>query len=396
MWPSRIARTIAWEITTIFFVSLVALTTLMMFIGVAREAIRQGLAPMAVAQMIPYALPNALVFAIPGTVLFSICCVYGRMSADREISAIASTGISPVAIVRPAIVIAAIMSLVTVGLIDLAFTWGYLGVQRIVLQSVEHVAYNVLNRNHNFHRDGFSICVQDVVGERLLQPRILFDKSDGAKVTIEAAESTLSVSKDGCFLLLSLTNGVVDFGDGTAFQFTDKFEYAAKIATEESADLLHANPSHMPLPSIGPAQTAQVSDIRKKESELAVQVGFDLLSARFDFVKNQTFTDRIHGLKSSRDRLHRLGTESARRWATGFTCLAFAIVGIPVAILLQSSDFMTIFGICFLPILIVYYPIFALSLDLAKEGVVPPIFVWLPNCLALSLAIPLMRKALYA
>jgi len=396
MWPGRIARTIAWEISTISFVSLVSLTTLMMFIGVAREAIRQGLSPMAVAQMIPYALPNALVFAIPGTVLFSICCVYGRMSADREISAISSTGISPLAIVRPAIVIAAVMSLVTVGLIDLAFTWGYLGVQRIVLQSVEHVAYNVLNRNHNFHRDGFSICVQDVVGERLLQPRILFNKNDGTKVTIEAAESTLSVSKDGYLLLLSLTNGEVDFGDGTAFQFNDKFEYAAKIATEESSNLLYANPSHMPLSSLGPAKALQVSDTRQKESELAVQVGFDLLSARFDFVNNKTFTDRINGLKNSRNRSHRLGTESARRWATGFTCLAFAIVGLPIAILLKSSDYMTIFGICFLPILIVYYPIFAISLDLAKEGVVPPIYVWLPNSLAFCFAIPLMRKALYS
>jgi lipopolysaccharide export system permease protein len=396
MWPSRIARTIIWEIFSIFLVTLVSLTTLMMFIGVAREAIKQGLAPMTVVALLPYALPNALVFAIPGTILFSVCCVYGRMAADKEIFTIQSMGIPPSVIIRPALIIAFLMSLVTVWLVDLAFTWGHSGVQQVILRSVEQVSYSVLKRNLSYQNGLFTISVLGVEGNRLIQPKISLSRSNKTSVRIEAAESRLSVAKDGRSLLLSLTNGEVDLGDGTTFKFPDTFEYTVSLAPEESTDLLYANPSHMPLAEIGPAQIKQIADIRRKESAIAVQTGFSLLMGRFDEITDDLAYSRLADLERSRGRLNRLGTETARRWATGFSCFAFAMVGIPMAILLKTSDYMTTFGICFLPILIVYYPLFALSLDLAKDGVMPPIFVWLANSVTFSSSLVLMRKALYS
>ena len=83
----------------------------------------------------------------------------------------------------------------------------------------------------------------------------------------------------------------------------------------------------------------------------------------------------------ARNRLFRLYTEPWRRWATGFSCLAFVLVGAPLAIQLRNADVWTSFAICFLPILAVYYPLLAVSVDQAKSGDLPTWSVWIGNLL---------------
>lgn len=396
MWPTRITRSITWEILTVFVLVLISLTMLMMFIGVAREAIRQGLAPMAVLQLIPYALPNALVFALPGTILFSVCVVFGRMASDNEIFVIQSMGVSSSVIIRPALVISFLLSLLTVWLVNLAFTWGHSGMQRIVLASVEQVAYSVLSRNLSYQNGPLTINVLGVEGDQLLQPKITLRRPGGANVTISAMAAKLSVTEDGRSIVLSLTQGEVVLDDGASFQFPDTLAYTVPLAPPENEDLLSANPSHMSLADVGLAQTKQIADINRQQDEIAAFTGFSLLTGNLAEVSDAGAAGRFENLERCRHRLDRLKTEPARRWASGFSCFAFAMVGLPLATLLRTSDYMTTFGICFLPIVIVYYPLFALSLDLAKDGVVPPIFVWLGNFVCFSISIALMRKALYS
>ena len=42
-----------------------------------------------------------------------------------------------------------------------------------------------------------------------------------------------------------------------------------------------------------------------------------------------------------------------------------------MAIRLRHAEFLAIFFVCFLPILLVYYPLLAVSVDHAKDGAVP-------------------------
>ena len=86
-------------------------------------------------------------------------------------------------------------------------------------------------------------------------------------------------------------------------------------------------------------------------------------------------------LRQERGRLNRIIMEPWRRWANGFSCLCFLLVGAPMAIRMRNADFLTSFFLCFLPILFVYYPIFMLGVDQAKRGSVPPIAVWMGNVL---------------
>jgi lipopolysaccharide export system permease protein len=103
---------------------------------------------------------------------------------------------------------------------------------------------------------------------------------------------------------------------------------------------------------------------------------------------------RRQELEDARQRLCRLQTERWRRWANGFSCFFFVLVGAPLAIWMRSADLWTTFGACFLPILLIYYPLLMLGIDRAKTGAWPPYSVWLGNLLLLAIGLALVRRVI--
>ena len=156
-----LTRYIVLEMLKVFIVTLSSMTALMLIVGVVQEAIRENLTPLTILQLIPYVLPNALCFAIPGTALFSTCMVLGRMSSSNEVVAIKAMGISPMAIVWPVVLMAFMMSILTVYLNDMAASWGRRGVYDVVLNSVEKTIYAVLKTNRSYQTGRFSIFVDE-------------------------------------------------------------------------------------------------------------------------------------------------------------------------------------------------------------------------------------------
>ena len=212
MFPKLITRYVAAELLKVFLSTLTVFTLLMTMVGVAQEAVRQGLGLVPILRIIPYTLPNALVFALPGTILFSVCLVFGRMSASRELVAMKSLGIPATAVVRPALGLAFLVSLVTVWLIDVAFSWGYAGIQRVILESAEEIAYGVLRTQRSYSTRQFSISVSRVLGRRLLQPTVTIRRPNGEDVMMTAREAQLYAAVEEAALKITLTDGFVEIG----------------------------------------------------------------------------------------------------------------------------------------------------------------------------------------
>ena len=64
---------------------------------------------------------------------------------------------------------------------------------------------------------------------------------------------------------------------------------------------------------------------------------------------------------------------------------AFAMIGIPIALRMKTSNYATTFGVCFLPILAIYYPLFMVGLNGAKVGDLPAYGAWLGNLACMSI-----------
>ena len=117
-----------------------------------------------------------------------------------------------------------------------------------------------------------------------------------------------------------------------------------------------------------------------------------MLTGDFDSLSNTTWKANQNQIDVAKVRLHRLHTEPWRRWANGFSCLCFVLIGVPVAVRMRFSEFIASFFICFLPILLVYYPLLAVSVDHAKDGAFPPQSVWLGNIVLAITGIWLLRR----
>jgi lipopolysaccharide export system permease protein len=117
-----------------------------------------------------------------------------------------------------------------------------------------------------------------------------------------------------------------------------------------------------------------------------------MLTGDFDSLSSAAWKPREKDIEAAKTRLYRLHTEPWRRWANGFSCLCFVLIGIPVSIRMRFSEFIASFFICFLPILIVYYPLLAVSVDKAKDGYFPPQSVWLGNIVLAAAGIWLLRR----
>jgi len=387
-----LTRYVLTEIAVVFLVTLTALTALMLLIGMGKEAVNQGLGAVHILQLIPYLLPNALQFAIPGTMLFAVTNVYGRMAGSNEIVAVKSLGISPTVLIWPVLALSVLMSLFTVWVNDLAVSWGYQGVQRVVLSAVEDIAYGMLRVQKSYSTRAFSVNVKEVVGHKLISPIFSFQPSgDAPATTITAEEAELRTNLKENLLTVTCRNGSANIG-GATFDFPDVMDYVISLdeaARKERSSLSAANIALRKLPE----EVARQHDaIERSEQEMALSAGYQLMTGDFARLSPAAWEAMQQNRQDQQNRLFRLQTEPPRRWANGFSCLCFALVGIPLAMWMRNSDMLTSFFMCFGPILIIYYPLLAYGVDRAKAGALPPYTVWLANGILALVSLYLLRK----
>jgi lipopolysaccharide export system permease protein len=380
--PTRLSRYVLIEILKIFVVSLVALTLLILVIGVGRELLRRNLGLVAIIQLLPYVLPISLQFAFPATALFSVCCVYGRMAADGEVATVKASGISPLKILEPALVFAALLSPAAVFVSDLAVSWGRPGVNRVVLMSIEDIAYRVLEADHSYTSDhGFSIHVRDVEGRKLIRPTVtIHNGSHNGPMKLSASEGQLSLDPETQMLLLKVVDSQVEGGNVFSGVWPGEDEVPISLSNAVAQpDISTQSPSELPLRLISGERIRQDSRTHAIVGEMAAHTGFAILTSRYDDIAGSPGQVISNALNLSKRRLVRLQTEPWRRWAWGFSCFFFVFVGAPLAMIAKTNDYWSTFGLCFLPTLILYYPLFIFGLEQAKDAVVPPFGVWIGN-----------------
>ena len=127
---------------------------------------------------------------------------------------------------------------------------------------------------------------------------------------------------------------------------------------------------------------------------MAAEAAYHMLSGDLTGLADRRWQRLSKKLNQAKYRLNRLRTEPWRRWANGFSCLFFVMVGVPLSIRLRNSDFVTSFFLSFLPILIAYYPAMAYGVDRAKEGALPQCAVWMGNAICLVWGGWLLRTVL--
>ncbi len=384
-------RYVLFDLLKVFALTLTGLTLLIFVVLIGKEAVDKGIGLGPLLRMTPYLLPQAMQFAVPGTMLLATTSVYGRMASYNEIVAIKSLGISPMTVIWPTFVLATLVSFVAVVLNDVAVSWGRLGVQRVFLASIEEVTYSQLRMRHTYNLGKANITVLDVDGHRLIQPTLIVQASgDQPAWTISAEEAELHLRPEEGKLVVQFKN--LDLDGPIKWVNPATQEYVMSLEELTGSSTKNRSPSTYALAEIAPAIDEQEELLGRIEQSMVAQAAFGLLTGDYESLCGDAWKVNDREKENAEVRLHRLQTEPWRRWSNGFSCLCFVLIGVPVAVWLRFSEFIASFFVCFLPILLVYYPLLAVSVDQAKDGALPPHSVWLGNILLSLAGVWLLRR----
>jgi lipopolysaccharide export system permease protein len=380
---SILNRIIFWELVKIFLLSLVGITGILLLAVVVVEAQNQGLGPMQILAIIPLAVPSTLPYTIPATTLFATCVVYGRLAHDNEILAVKAAGINILHIVKPALLLGLTTSVATSALYYDLIPGTYHRMKTIFLNDVENVMYTILKRQGQFShaKVDYVIYVKRVEGRTLVEAQFMhrdkkvyrFDviaRAQEAELRVDQAHHKLDVLMRHCYIT---SNG------GETAVVEEKI-WPIDLPPDLTDDRRYRQ-TDMTWPELGQFREELREKVAQKDEEIALNVGLLALNAPPAGLPKHIANLR-NEKKQAEGQIRTIESEMQRRPAIALGCLCFVLVGCPVGIWFSRSDYLSAFVICFLPIVIIYYPLILCGENLSRAGKLDPLIaLWAADAL---------------
>jgi lipopolysaccharide export system permease protein len=325
----------------------------------------------AVLMAIGLLIPFVLVFALPTGLLTATLLVFGRFSADQEMTAVRAGGISLVSLISPVLLLSVVMSIVCafinlefaprcrVAYKDLLFDMGLSRTAAFLQEKTFITDFN--NR---------MIYIDRVEGNKLKGVLVYFLKNEGGNLKVEsylrAEECTYQADPATRKVMLTLSNSWwVGKAEGRVMPGfaggTDPLELSLGAQSGEKVKISDMTWSQLwrEFREVEKRLTASPAEPKLSRIEMAVRL-------------RQMEMAREDALEPIRVQIH-------RRAAFSFACIGFTLVGIPLGIRAHRRE--TSFGIAAaLIMVIVYYSFFIIGQALeTRPEFAPHLLVWAPN-----------------
>jgi len=380
------------ELLRVFAVVLCVTTCLLVFVGVFGQVKENGLGPWEVVQILPFVVPSLLPYTIPATLLLSVCVVYGRLAGDRELIAAKAAGIHVFALLWPSYFLAALLSVASLLLMDQVIPWSYGNIERIVTLSMEKIFLDLLRtQNQVYMKDrGITITVMDVRDRTLIWPTFRYAPNGRNAVTMQAREARIDFDLARQEVVLHMQHGHLDVPGKSRLYFESE-EKPFPLPTRNQ----RLRGRNLRIHDIQGELIATKEELIRTRQNQTIAAAWILSTGNFERLSQPEFTGFRQNIRGVRDTSCRLNTELHNRFATSCSCLFFVLLGSPFAMLMAKKQFLTSFLFCFVPILVVYYPVMMMTQNLSKTGQLNPTWaVWTANGLMGLAALFFARRVL--
>ncbi|MEO6437169.1 MAG: LptF/LptG family permease, partial [Tepidisphaeraceae bacterium] len=149
------------DLLRIFILTSGALAGIMSFGGLLRPLTEHGLDAGQAAKMLSYFLPAMTTYSLPIAALFATTMVYGRLSADNELTACRAAGISYRAIALPAVVLGLTVALISLLFLCFIVPNFTLKVEKVIYSNLARLIANSIERTHQIKFEGTTIFAQE-------------------------------------------------------------------------------------------------------------------------------------------------------------------------------------------------------------------------------------------
>ncbi len=383
-------RYILGELLRVFVFVLSVLTVLLGFLGVFQQITERGLGPLQVLQVLPYLIPSLVPYTIPATLLLSVCVVYGRMAGDQEITAAKAAGISIMSLLAPSLFLGAVMSVGSLLLTDQVIPWAESKIQHIVAAGMKDIVLDMLRNQNQITIDGYVISVRDVSADgKLIRPTFRYAPKGKQRLTAQAQEAELvRFDLEQQQVIVKFSQVVLDV-PGQGRSKLDEFEQAFPLQIGKQAPKArHVDVRE--LRSELDSLEAQQENLRCRRE---IETAFALATGNFKVLQNGSLTQLDKRMRTNRRAYNGQKTEVQFRFAMACSCFFFVLVGSPYAVLQAKRQFLTNFMVCFLPILLGYYPLVLLAKNLSSTGTANPVWaMWSANILVAIAGLFMLRR----
>lgn len=425
-------RMIFWELFRVFLLCLLALAGVFTLLAVLQQ-LQMGVSIGQALKMLPLLVPTSVPWITPPSCLFASCVVYGRMAHDNEAVALKAAGVDLLSVLRPAVALGALACLFVAYLQFDVTPQAWRGSREVLIEDPEEAIGLVLKRRQTLEFVSgdtvVKLSVRDVQtgtrkerrtdeageeGEREVPEQRLVDvvlkqrkgstrnwqdpdfvaRTHSAVLRVEPP----SGDRKGKVRLVSdrweswsRSNEPGTVGS-TGTHVLDEKQSEMDLPSQFDLSVLRQENAHNPvmvdwvkLPATA-AEVTRVADLHSMYVQRLTKLpDRPLEPAEVEAFKNEVgippAADPAARLKQISDendqvtvfsRLDRtLRYEYHLRPATAFGCLLFAVLGCPVGLWANRADYLSIFIICFLPALLVYYPVLFMVGGYARDGKIP-------------------------
>jgi lipopolysaccharide export system permease protein len=376
------------QIVATMLMTVVVFTFVLLLGNVLKEILsmlvnRQATLMMA-AQAIGLLIPFVLVFALPMGLLTATLLVFGRFSADQELTAVRASGVSLVSVITPVLLLSAAMSVVSAW-VNLEIAPRCRVAYKRLLVEVGMSQASLLLPEKTFIKEFPNRIVYiGSIDDSNLKDVLIYNLDGEGKVDyyIRAREGKIEIDQSSQVIQVQLIDAwrvglmedsevpVPSYAAETVLSYTNKPDGKLKPEKVELSDMTlselqsqlrqlesgrYTGPLQLP-----PDQAREkVRHIREFQSDITLPVRL-----------------QIHS-----------------KIAFSFASIAFTLVGIPLGIRAHRRE--TTFGIALALILVaVYYSFFiaAHSLD-TKPELFPHLILWVPNFLFQAIGMVLLWRA---
>jgi lipopolysaccharide export system permease protein len=351
------------EIIPIFFIGLMTFTIILLMdkiLKLIELIVTRGGSLSNVLMLFLFISPSFLVITIPVAVLLGTLLTFGRLSSDSEITAFKASGVSLYQLFFPIAIFALATFLLTSFLVFYGLPWGNRGFKATLFRLAQSKAdIEIKERVFNDAFRGLVVYVDRVpLQGNHMEGILIYDQREkGKSHTILAKEGFVINNPESQEIILRLKSGDIHRFEPEAHTFQKiKFDtYDLKLELAKTFAIIQNKLKDWEM---------SIDDIQKKMEEVK-KTGKDTTSYEVE--------------------LH-------KRYAVPFTCIVFALIGVPLGIQPHRSGRSYGFILSIL-ILMAFYISLTASEVLAIRKIMPAYSVgWVPNLLFSGLGIYLLVK----
>lgn len=348
-----------------FLISLLTFSTIMMMgrmLKLSDLLVNKGLSIFDVLKLLTYILIPVFGYIIPMSLLLTVLLGLGRLSADNEIIAMKSSGISLYQIVFPIGIFSSIAFLLTAILTIYAYPWGFKSLRNFAFEVAKtRSEVGIQERTFNDEFEGMVIYVdKKAVKGGGMQGVFISDKRDTSlSTTILAKEGYITSDPESMVVNLRLFDGT--------FHSVGKDLQSYQLGSFNTYDI------NLDL------QTA-LTDVKRKKKKH----------------RELTLTELKEAIDNSPEenpKLNEIKIEYYKKFTIPFACFVMGILGIPLGIrrIRGGKSYGFVISLIFL---LIYYILLITAESFGSSGAIPPLIsMWVPNILTGALGIYLFIHA---